>query len=134
MNIVHNISYFYFFEEARVEYLRELGLPMDAEIFVTHDRFFIVRNVCDYYAPALFDEQLTVLTRIMSVGASSVAFEHLALKEDGTVAARAEHVFVHVDTESERPARVPDALRERIRAFEGDTVVFRDETAHPAGG
>lgn len=134
MNIVHNLSYFYFFEEARVEYIRELGLPVDAGTFVTHDRFYIVRNACDYFAPAVFDEKLTVLTRIMAVRSSSIAFEHVALKEDGTPAARAEHVFVHVDADSDRPARVPDALRERIRTYEGGNVAFLEETAPPDRG
>jgi acyl-CoA thioester hydrolase len=124
MNVVHNLAYFYFFEEARVEYIRALGLPVDERTFVTHDRFFIVRNACDYFAPAVFDEELTVLTRIMQVRNSSIAFEHLAMKADGTPAARAEHVFVHVDDATDRPARVPDRLRDLIRAFEGDNVEF----------
>ena len=127
MNVVHNLSYFYFFEEARVEYIRELGLPVDEGTFVTHDKFFIVRNVCDYYAPALFDEQLTILTRIRQVRNSSIAFEHVAIKADGTPAARAEHVFVHVDQASNRPARVPDQLRDLILTYEGSNVAFVEE-------
>lgn len=124
MNVVHNLAYFYFFEEARVEYIRALGIPVDERTFVTHDTFFIVRNTCDYFAPAVFDEELGIATRIVQVGNSSIAFEHLALKADGTVAARAEHVFVHVDTGSGKPSRVPDRIREMIRAFEGETVRF----------
>ncbi|MBE0645212.1 MAG: acyl-CoA thioesterase [Bacteroidetes bacterium] len=124
MNVVHNLQYFYFFEEARIEYIRELGLPMDEQTFLSHDRFFIVRNVCDYFSPAMFDEQLTVLTRIMQVRNTSIMFEHVAVKADGTPAARAEHVFVHVDIEKNLPSRVPEHLRERIRIFEGENVDF----------
>lgn len=124
MNVVHNLTYFYFFEEARVEYIRAIGIPVDERTFIEHDRFFIVRNACDYFAPAVFDEELTILTRIVQVRNSSIAFEHVALKSDGTAAARAEHVFVHVDEHSNRPARVPDRLRERIREYEGPNVSF----------
>jgi acyl-CoA thioester hydrolase len=127
MNVVHNLQYFYFFEEARVEYIRVLGLPVDEGTFVTHDRFFVVRNVCEYFAPAFFDEQLSVLTRIMQVRNSSIVFEHLAIKADGTPAARAEHVLVHVDQETGRSARVPDRLRDLIRAAEGADVEFIDD-------
>ncbi|MCB2204218.1 acyl-CoA thioesterase [bacterium] len=123
-NVVHNIWYFYYFEEARVEYIRALGLPMDEGTFVTHNKFFVVRNSCDYYAPALFDEQVQLLTRITTVGNSSIGFEHLAVKADGTPVARGEHVFVHVDENTNTPTRVPESLRELIRAFEGDNVVF----------
>ena len=42
MNVVHNLAYFYFFEEARVEYIRAIGIPVDERTFIEHDRFFIV--------------------------------------------------------------------------------------------
>ncbi len=124
LNVVHSLRYFYFFEEARFEYIRTMGFPVDDGIFVTHDKFFIVRNTCDYYAPAVFDEQLTILTRIAYVKKSSICFEHVALKENGTPAARAEHVFVHVDINTDLPARVPEHLRASIRSFEGENVEF----------
>ncbi|MBR9976748.1 MAG: acyl-CoA thioesterase [Bacteroidetes bacterium] len=126
-NVVHNLWYFYFFEEARVEYFRKLGIPVNESTFISHHRFFVVRNVCDYFAPAAFDEQLTILTRITFVRNSSIGFEHVAVKADGNPAARAEHVFVHVDTATDRPSRVPDDLRQKIRSFEGDGVRFLTE-------
>jgi acyl-CoA thioester hydrolase len=127
-NVVHNLWYFFYFEEARVEYVREIGLPMDSQTFITHDKFFVVRNSCDYFAPAVFDEELTILTRITFVRNSSIGFEHWALRTDGTPAARGEHVFVHVDADSDRPSRVPDALREMIRTYEGEKVQFITDT------
>ncbi|MDT8325263.1 MAG: thioesterase family protein [Bacteroidota bacterium] len=126
-NVVHNLWYFYYFEEARVEYVREIGLPMDSQTFISHHKFFVVRNTCDYLAPAFFDEQLQVLTRITYVRNSSIGFEHLAVRSDGTPVARGEHVFVHVDEATDTPCRVPEALREMIRAYEGDRVRFPAE-------
>jgi acyl-CoA thioester hydrolase len=124
MHVVHSLRYFYYFEEARLEYIRLLGIPVDQGIFVEHDRFFIVRNSCDYFAPAFFDEELTILTRIAFVRNSSIGFEHLALKDDGTLVTRAEHVFVHVDLQTDRPSRVPDSMRDLILAREGENVEF----------
>ncbi|MCZ7555595.1 MAG: acyl-CoA thioesterase [Bacteroidia bacterium] len=118
-NVVHNLQYLYFFEEARVEYIRAVGLPMDEGTFLTHDKFFVVKNCCEYAAPAYFDEMLEILTRISFIGESSIGFEHIARKTDGTLCARGEHVFVHVDTESNTPSRVPEALRSLIAAYEG---------------
>lgn len=122
MNVVHNLWYFYFFEEARVEFLRALGMTVDEGTFVAHDRFFIVRNACDYFAPVFFDDEIQVLTRIVFVRNSSIGFEHAAVKADSTLAALAEHVFVHVDLESNRPTRVPDRVRDLIRKYEGENV------------
>ncbi|MBN1446849.1 MAG: thioesterase family protein, partial [Bacteroidetes bacterium] len=95
--------------------------------FITHDKYFVVRNACDYFAPALFDEQLTILTRISFIRNSSIGFEHWAVRPDGTAAARAEHVLVHVDEKTDRPSRVPDTLREMIRVYDGDSVEFFPE-------
>jgi acyl-CoA thioester hydrolase len=124
-NVVHNLQYLFFFEEARVEYIRAVGLPMDEGTFLTHDKFFVVSNNCEYAAPAFFDEELEILTRISFVGESSIGFEHLALKTDGRLCARGSHVFVHVDSEANTPSRVPDALRELILQYEGDRVDWR---------
>jgi YbgC/YbaW family acyl-CoA thioester hydrolase len=118
-NVVHNLQYLYFFEEARVEYIRALGLPMDEGTFLTHDKFFVVKNSCEYAAPAYFDEMLEILTRISSIGDSSIGFEHIARKHDGTVCARGSHVFVHVDALTNTPSRVPESIRSLITAYEG---------------
>ncbi len=123
-NVVHNLRYLLYFEEARVEYLRAMGMPIDQESFVSHDKFFVVRNACDYFMPAIFDEELTVLTRISFVKNSSIGFEHWCLKADGTPAAKGEHVFVHVNEKTDQPDRVPEHLRAMILRYEGEAVSF----------
>lgn len=117
-NVVHNLWYFYYFEEARVEYVRAIGMAIDEGTFVTHDKFFVVRNTCDYAAPALFDELLDIRTRVSAVGNSSITFEHVALKADGSVAARGTHVLVHVDEQTNTPSPVPEHLRALIESYE----------------
>ena len=120
LNAVHNLWYFYYFEEARVEFVREIGMPIGEETFVTKDRFYVAHNSCDYLAPALFDEELEILTRISRVGNSSVTFEQYALRSaDGVPVARAAHVLVHVSTEDDRPMPLPDGIRSLLAAHEG---------------
>jgi acyl-CoA thioester hydrolase len=110
-NVVHNLWYFYFFEEARVEYVRAIGMVIDEGTFVTHDKFFVVRNTCDYAAPALYDEVLDIRTRVSAVGNSSITF-------DGSVAARGTHVLVHVDEQTNTPSPVPEHVRALIDSYE----------------
>jgi acyl-CoA thioester hydrolase len=123
-NVVHNVWYLYFFEEARVEYVREVGLLIDEQTFITHDKFFVVKNSCEYFAPVFYDEELTLMTRTMYVKKSSIGFEHLAVRRDGSIAARAEHVLVSVDENTNLPRRVPDDLRKLIVKYEGGNVAF----------
>ena len=116
-NVVHNIWYFFFLEEARVEFMRAIGFPMDADTFVTHSRFYVVRNTCDYKAAAFFDDELVIHSRVASIGDSSVTFEHAIVKAGGGVlVVTATHVLVHVDIATDRPARIPDGLRQLVEA------------------
>ncbi len=127
-NVVHNIWYFFMLEEARVEFIRSVGMRIDAEAFVTHSKYFVVRNTCDYYAPASFDQDLMIHSRISMVKNSSLTFEHVIYNESsGQISAMATHVLVHVDVDTNRPARVPDDMRELILAHEGDRVRFVED-------
>jgi len=131
-NVVHNLQYFYFFEEARVEYVRSMGIiPIDRDTFTTHDKYFVARNTCDYIEPVYFDEILLIHTRISYVGTSSIKFEHIAVKQTGAVAARGEHVLVHVDAERDVPSAVPEEMRAKIRSIEGSGVMFGKSEGRP---
>ena len=123
-NVVHSVWYFFLVEEARVEYIRDVGMVIDEQTFISHDKFFIVKNSCEYFASVLYDEEITILSRISYVKKSSLCFEHLVLKHDGSIAARSEHVFVSVDEETNLPRRVPDDLRELIARYEGENVAY----------
>jgi acyl-CoA thioester hydrolase len=124
-SVVHSLNYFYFFEEARMEYIRELGIKIDDQTFISHDKFFVVKNTCEYLAPAFFDEELRILTRISYVRNSSIGFEHIAVKPgNNSVVAKGEHVLVSVNEVTNLPQRVTDELRELIRSYEKDTVLF----------
>ena len=123
-NVVHNIWYFYFFEEARVEYVRELGMQIDEQTFVSHDKFFVVKNSCEYAAPAYYNEELILFTRIAYVKNSSISFEHLAVQPERGLVARADHILVSVDERTNLPRRVPEDLRGMIARYEGVNAVF----------
>lgn len=120
-NVVHNIWYFYYLEEARVEYLRAVGLPIDDQTFISHHRFYVVRNTCDYHSAALFDEEVIVKTRTAFVKNSSAGLEHIIVsKRDGRRIVTATHVLVYIDTDTNRPDTIPDSLRAKIRGYEGE--------------
>lgn len=122
-NVVHNIWYFYYLEEARVEYLRAIGLPIDDQTFITHHRFYVVRNTCDYHAAALFDEEIIVKTRTAFVKNTSMGLEHVIVaKKDGRRIVTATHILVYIDLDTDRPDPIPDSLREKIRAYENGNV------------
>ena len=61
-----------YFDRARVEYLRHLGLLHRRPA----DREFVMRaNRVEYHAPARFDDLLEVFVRVERIGTSSVVFQ-----------------------------------------------------------
>ena len=47
-NIVHNAVYLYWLEAARIEYFRDIGVPIDSQSFITKHRFVVVKAEIDY--------------------------------------------------------------------------------------
>jgi acyl-CoA thioester hydrolase len=64
MGYLHHSRYFQYFEMGRVELLRSLGHSY-AEMERQGILFVVVKVECRYKAPARYDEELTLTTRVM---------------------------------------------------------------------
>jgi acyl-CoA thioester hydrolase len=115
--IVYYGRYMPFFDLARVEYNRHLGLRFDA----FGERQFVMRAVTvEYFAPARFDDLLEVFVRIERIGHTSVTSQLAAYRmEDDSLMCVAKQTMVLVDLDERRPAPIPDEFRRPVRAFEG---------------
>ena len=125
-NIVHNAVYLYWLEAARIEYFRDIGVPIDRQSFVTKHRFVVVKTEIDYVYAAQFDDAYTVFTRASCVKNSSFAFDHVIAREDGKILATAKGVLVHLNPANHQPERIPDSYRTLIKEFEGENTEFQD--------
>ena len=114
--IVYYGRYMPYFDRARVEYQRELGL---LESRAASEQFVMRRNEVDYLAPATFDDVIEVFVRVARIGTTSATFEYAAFRADGVALANARQVMVRIDLENRRPLPVPAAFREAVEAFEG---------------
>jgi acyl-CoA thioester hydrolase len=116
--IVYYGRYMPYFDRARVEYMRSLGVlvrePADPE--------FVMRaQHVEYHAPARFDDELEVYVRVRRIGTTSVAWEfeaYNAASDERLVAAN--QTLVSVDLAERRPVPVEWRVREAIAAFETD--------------
>jgi acyl-CoA thioester hydrolase len=116
--VVYYGRYLPYFDHARTEYHRHLGLPR------VDGRDFVMRasNV-EYHAPARFDDLLEVFVRLARIGRSSLTFEHAAHRvEDDELMVTATQTMVLIEIPARRPAEVPQAYRDAVRAFEGDDL------------
>src|SRR5437588_11374933 len=79
--IVYYGRYNPYFDLARVEYLRRLGL-----LRRLGDADFVMRaNTVEYLAPAVFDDEIEVFVRVARLGRTSVTYELAAYRDPDDV-------------------------------------------------
>lgn len=122
LGIVHNAVYLYWLENARIEYWRECGLPIDQQTFVTKHRFVLAHLDIDYLWAARFDEEYWVLTRTTFIKNSSFGVEQIIKSADENFYVVANAILVNLNPATWRPQRVSDAFRTLIREYEGEVL------------
>jgi acyl-CoA thioester hydrolase len=116
--IVYYGRYLPYFDHARVEYHRHLG-----HVSIPDGELVMRASHVEYHAPARFDDLIEVFVRIARIGRTSISYECAAYRlPDDSLMVTATQTAVLVDTVARRPQPVPDELRERVRAFEGDDL------------
>ena len=107
--VVYYGRYNPYFDLARVEYHRSLGL-----LHRQSGGDFVMRaNDVEYFAPARFDDELEIKVHVSRVGNTSITYEFEAHLADGTLAVTAHQTLVNIDS-ARRPARIPDEYREKL--------------------
>lgn len=123
--IVHNANYLLYCEVGRIEYLKHIGAKVDMQSIQGESKVVLVRNEIDYKSPALFDELLTVYTRVSFIRNSSFAMEGI-IEKTATGVLVATNVAFHVwlDPATDRPKTVPVQFRKLVQAFEGEDCII----------
>src|SRR5215471_6024702 len=73
--VVYYGRYNPYFDLARVEYHRSLGL-----LHVRDGDFVMRANIVEYFAPARFDDELEIWARVSRLGRTSVTFSFAAYR------------------------------------------------------
>ncbi len=114
MDVVYHSNYFIWFEVGRVELLRQLGFTYKQ--MERDDRCFIavVEARCRYKAPARYDDEIIIRTRLKNARESLIHFAYEAVREsDGTLLAQGE--TTHIVTDANLNKRV--LPEEYVEAF-----------------
>lgn len=106
---VNNTSVFVYFEEARIEYLKSLGLFSEME---KKKYGFIVADLqCDYLREMYFNEILQFFVKVDHIGTSSFDIHYMAQNEKGEVTVTGRGRLVMVDIAEKRSQPLPEHVR-----------------------
>jgi acyl-CoA thioester hydrolase len=115
MGVVHHASYLRYLEDARVDFLREIGRPYSTLRDVEGIEFAVIGIELAYRAPLRFDELFEVHAGIGSLRRASFTIEYLVEREGVAVLdGHTRHATLEVGTH--RAIRVPHWLAAAGRA------------------
>ena len=100
MGVVYHANHFIWFEVGRVEFLRQLGFSYK-DMEQQDDCFIAVVDArCRYKAPALYDDEVIVRTRLKNIHQSVIHFGYeLVRVSDGAVLAEGETTHIVADSQ-----------------------------------
>jgi len=113
--IVFYANYLKFFERARTEWLRALGVQQQALLDADNTAFVVKTVTLDYHAAARLDDELTIQTSVAKLGRASVQFLQQAWCGD-TLLNTASVTVCCVDIATMRPRPLPDHVAAKMRA------------------
>ena len=118
---VFHVNYLKFFERARTEWLRSLGIAQQNLREQTGGIFVVTSAQLEYLRPARLDDQLIVTAKLQSAGRASLTIEQQALlvnpDNQANEPQRLSKGFIRigwVDGTSMRPARIPNRILEQL--------------------
>jgi acyl-CoA thioester hydrolase len=118
--IVYYGRYVPYFDLARVEYHRHLGLSAAQ---LDGNEFVMRAMTVEYHAPAVFDDLLEIYVRVARIGRTSATYEFAAYRaDDDVLMVTAAQTLVLVDLDERKACAIPESYVETVRAFERDDL------------
>ncbi|WP_028081503.1 tol-pal system-associated acyl-CoA thioesterase [Solimonas soli] len=113
--VVYHANYLRFFERARTEWLRALGLGQDALMRDLGIAFTVANMEIDFRMPARLDDALEIHTAVPLIRRASIVFEQTLYRAgERQLLARAKVRVGCVGSTDFRPVPLPEALERAI--------------------
>jgi acyl-CoA thioester hydrolase len=122
--IVFYANYLKFFERARTEWLRSLGINQQALRETTGGMFVVSDTQIRYLQPARLDDKLLVTASLLEYGRASMTIEQQAMRHipgeqgssDGSLMLCEGTIRIGwVDATTYRPARIPQTILDTLK-------------------
>lgn len=113
---MNNVSPFIYFEEARIEYFKQVGLFHD---FDQDEVVPVVADLqCDYLEQVFFDNVIQLYVKANRVGTSSLDIHYMAKNADGRVCLTGRGTIVHINKYTGKAVPLTEKDKEKIYALQ----------------
>ncbi|WP_404453382.1 acyl-CoA thioesterase [Virgibacillus necropolis] len=109
---VNNVSPFIYFEEARIEFLKSVGLfdnpngengiPVAADL------------QCDYHHQMFFNDKLELYVKVNHIGNTSIDVHYMGINQDDKLCLTGRGRLVYVNPKTGKPVPLSDQMKENI--------------------
>ena len=102
---VNNARYFDYFQEARIEWLRDLDIKMTEQTGPV-----VIQVACTFLKPVIYPATVTIISKVHSLGNSSMIMDHDLYQED-VLMAQGMSKIVWVDYSQNKSITLPELFR-----------------------
>ncbi len=110
MGVVWHGNYIKYFENAREEAFRAIGMPYD-EVEKAGIMMPIVDLAISYHFPAVYDEILDVKIKVAEPPRARIKVEYEVLNQSGKLCVSGHTTLGFIDANTRAPCRAPQSLR-----------------------
>ena len=118
MGYVYYGNYASYYEVARVESLRRLGLTY-RELEEMGVMMPVLENRSRYLSPARYDDLLRIVTTLREKPGVRIRFEYDIYNSENTLIHQGETVLVFINKSTNKPCRQPEAMEKVLQRFFG---------------
>ncbi|WP_096269607.1 acyl-CoA thioesterase [Paucisalibacillus globulus] len=114
---VNNVSPFIYFEEARIEYLKSVGVFGDN---TNTEGIPIVADLqCDYHRQLFFQDSLRIYVKAAQVGNTSFDIHYMGVNQDDEVCLSGRGRIVYINSATGKPLPLGEDIKEKLLVTSG---------------
>ena len=115
---MNNTVSFTYFEQARIEYFRHLGVLMPSAIDENAKGIPVVADLqCDYVRQGFFDDVLRIYTKVAQVGNSSMDLHYLAKNQRDEVCFIGRGTIVQMDPKTGKSVPISEEEKLHLKSL-----------------
>jgi len=112
MGVVYHANYLLYFEMGRTELMRAAGFAY-SELERRGIYLVVTETACRFRAPARYDQEIRIATRVARLGKATVRFEYSVLGLEGELLAEGHTELASVNRDK-HPVRLPSDVASQL--------------------